>query len=60
MKTKIQISQTQAIKIAKGFGVPDDYGCTTWAEVLADGLDHVDGLAVALGIDDDYVIDYNL
>ena len=55
---KKQITVDQAIEIAKQFGVPDDYGCETWDEVVAAGLDHADGLAVALGIDDEYTIRY--
>jgi len=55
---KKQITQKEAIKVVQAFAVVSDYGCETWEEVLDKSLQHVDGLAVALDIDDEYVVIY--
>ena len=59
MKNKKTVTQNEAIALARTFGTPDDYGCNNWDEVLSAGMEHVDGLAVALGIDDEYTVQYD-
>lgn len=59
MKNKKTLTVKQAIKFVASYACPGDFNCETWEEVETEALKHVDGVAAALEIDDEYTVVYN-
>jgi hypothetical protein len=53
---KITITKDQAIQVIRDYALPGDFGCETWAEVMREASLHVDGIAAALEIDEEYIV----
>ena len=53
---KKQITLDQAIELVSDYATPSDFHAENWEQVREEAQMHVDGVAVALEIDDEYDI----